>query len=140
VIATLTVEDTQSLRQNVLIGLPALLRFALGVLRVLALPIPGLNIPRVGEPLAMLYVRFMACAAGHEAALRPLIAEARVEAFRRRVTFLSVGLHERDPLRCVVASTPRFTFTSRAMATSLIMPNRVKSLVNQVPYEDFALV
>jgi hypothetical protein len=50
------------------------------------------------------------------------------------------GLHERDPLRRVVVGIPRFTFTSRAMATSLIMPNRVKSLVNQVPYEDFALV
>jgi hypothetical protein len=49
------------------------------------------------------------------------------------------GLHERDPLRCVVVGIPRFTFTSRAVATSLITPNRVKSLVNQVPYEDFAL-
>jgi hypothetical protein len=49
-------------------------------------------------------------------------------------------LHERDPLRFVVAGIPRFTFTSRAMATSLITPNRVKSLVNQVPYEDFGLV
>jgi hypothetical protein len=61
------------------------------------------------------------------------IAEARVEAFRRRFTFLSMRLHERDPLRIVVAGIPRFTFTSRAMATSLIKTNRVKSLVNQVP-------
>src|ERR1022692_2215129 len=29
---------------------------------------------------------------------------------------------------------------ARAMATSLIKTNRVKSLVKQVPYEDFALV
>ena len=140
VIATLTIEDTQNLRQNVLIGLPASLRFALGMLRMLALPVPRLSIPRIGAPLATLYVRLMACAQGHEAALRPLIAEARVEAFRRRYTFLSVGLHERDPLRCVVAGIPRFTFTSHAMATSLITPNRVKILVDQVPYEDFALV
>ena len=140
VVATLTVEDTQSLRQNVLIGLPMSLRFALGVLRALALPVPGLKIPRIGAPLAILYVRFLACAEGHEAALRSLIAEARVEAFRRRSTFLSVGLHERDPLRFVVAGIPRFSFTSRAMATSLITPDRVKSLVDQVSYEDFALV
>jgi hypothetical protein len=50
------------------------------------------------------------------------------------------GLHERDPLRRVAVGIPRSTFTSRAMATSLITPNRVKSLVNQAPYEDFALV
>jgi hypothetical protein len=67
-------------------------------------------------------------------------AEARVEAFRRKVTFLSLRLHEHDPLRIGVAGIPHFTFTSRAMATSLITTNRVKSLVNQVPYEDFALV
>jgi hypothetical protein len=90
--------------------------------------------------LATLYVRSMACVPGHETALQWLIAEARVETFRKKFTFLSVGLHERDPLRFVVAGIPRFTFTSRAMATSLITPNRVKSLVDQVPYEDFALV
>jgi hypothetical protein len=54
--------------------------------------------------------------------------------------FYPLRLHERDPLRFVVAGIPRFTLTSRAMATSLITTNRVKSLVNQVPYEDFALV
>jgi GNAT superfamily N-acetyltransferase len=140
VVATLTIEDTQHLRQNVLIGLPASLRFALGVLRVFALAVPGLTLPRIGKPLAALYVRSMACVPGHETALQWLIAEARVETFREKFTFLSVGLHERDPLRFVVAGIPRFTFTSRAMATSLITPNRVKSLVDQVPYEDFALV
>jgi hypothetical protein len=140
VIATLTVEDTQHLRQNVLIGLPPSLRFALGAVRLLALPIPGLRVPRIGEPLKMLYVRFMACAEGHEEALRLLIAEARVEAFRHRFTFLSVGLHERDPLRFAIAGTPRLTFTSRAMAASFFTPDRVEGLVDAVPYEDFALV
>ncbi len=140
VVATLTVEDTQNLRQNVLIGLPASLRLALGLLRILALPIPGLRIPHFGEPLRTLYVRFLACAPGHEDALRLLIAEARVETFRQRFTFLSVGLHERDPLRCVVRGIPRLTFTSRAMATSVIQQGRVNNLVSRIPYEDFALV
>jgi ribosomal protein S18 acetylase RimI-like enzyme len=140
VIATLTIEDTQDLRQNVLIGLPWSLHLALGVLRLLALPVPGLRIPRLGEPLAILYVRWMACAEGHESALRQLLSEARVEAFRRKFIFVSVGLHERDPLRSVVSGIPRLTFTSRAMATSFIQPGRVQGLVNQIPYEDFALV
>ncbi len=140
VIATLTVEDTQSLRQNVLVGLPAYLRVALGVLRLLALPVPGLRIPRVGEPFATLYVRFIACAEGHEAAVRRLLLQARAEAFRQRFTFLSVGLHERDPLRRVVRGLLRLTFISRAMATSVIRQGRVKDLVHQIPYEDFALV
>jgi len=140
VVATLTVEDTRTLRQNVLIGLPVSLRIAVAILRVLVLPIPGLSVPHVGSQLSMLYVRFMSCIEGCEEALRPMIAEARALAYRRRFTFLSVGLHERDPLRFVVQGIPRFTFTSRSMATSAITPDRVKSLVDQIPHEDYALV
>jgi len=140
VVATLTVEDTRNLRQNVLVGLPPSLRIAVAILRVLAFPIRGFSVPHIGGQLSMLYVRLMACADGCEAALPFLIAEARAQAYRRRFTFLSVGLHERDPLRFVVQGIPRFTFTSRSMATSAITPDRVKSLVDQIPYEDFALV
>jgi hypothetical protein len=134
------VEDTRTLRQNVLVGLPTSLRIVVAVLRVLVLPIPGLSVPHVGSQLSMLYVRFMGCMEGCEEALRPLIAEARALAYRHRFTFLSVGLHERDPLRFVVEGIPRFTFTSRSMATSAITPDRVRSLVDQIPYEDYALV
>jgi ribosomal protein S18 acetylase RimI-like enzyme len=140
VIATLTIEDTQNLRQNVPIGLPWSIHLALAVLRLLTLPVPGLRIPRLGEPLAILYVRWMACAEGHEPALRVLLSEARVEAFHRRFIFVSVGLHERDPLRSAVAGLPRLTFTSLAMATSLIQPDRVQGLADRIPFEDFALV
>lgn len=140
VIATLTVEDTQYLRQNVLVGLPTYLRVVLGLLRILALPIPGRRIPRVGQPFATLYVRFLACAGEHEEALRCLLAQARVEAFRHRFTFLSIGIHERDPLRTLVTGLPRLSFTSLAMATSVIQHGRVKSLTDQIPYEDYALV
>jgi len=140
VVATLTVEDTRHLRQNVLVGLPRSLQIALPILRALAFPIPGFKVPSLGGQLSMLYVRLMACAEGREQALRPLISEARALAYQRRFTFLSIGLHERDPLRFVVDGIPRFTFTSRSMATSAITPDRVKSLVNEIPYEDFALV
>jgi predicted N-acetyltransferase YhbS len=140
VVATLTVEDTRTLRQNVLIGLPTSLRIAIAVLRVLVFPIPRLSVPHIGSQLLMLYVRFMGCIEGSEEALRPMIAEARALAYSHRFTFLSVGLHERDPLRFVVEGIPRFTFTSRSMATSAITPDRVKGLVDEISYEDYALV
>ncbi len=139
-VATLTLADTQHLRRNILIGLPPAIRLSLPLLRLLFLPVRGIRIPQLDQPLHMLHVRYLACAEGHEAALKPLIAEARAIAFARRVTFLSIGLHEWDPLRAALAGVPGFTFTSRAMATSLITTNRVVGLVEQVPYEDFALV
>jgi len=140
VVATLTVQDTRNLRQNVLVGLPTSLRILTAILRLLTFPIPGFSVPKLGDQLSMLYVRMMACAEDCEDALRPLVAEARALAYQRRFTFLSVGLHERDPLRFVVEGIPRFTFTSRSMATGAITPDRVESLVHLIPYEDYALV
>jgi predicted N-acetyltransferase YhbS len=125
VVATLTVEDTRNLRQNVLVGVPLSLRVALPILRALAFPIPGFSVPHLGGQLSILYVRLMACGEGCEEALRPLISEARALAYHHRFTFLSVGLHERDPLRAVLDGIPRFTFTSRSMATSAITTDRV---------------
>src|SRR5579859_3473252 len=64
VVATLTVEDTRSLRQTVLVGLPLSLRVALPILRALASLIPGFSVPKLGGELSMLYVRLMACEEG----------------------------------------------------------------------------
>jgi GNAT superfamily N-acetyltransferase len=140
IVATLTMEDTSHLRQNVLMGVPKSLSFALAALQIVAAPFPGFNIPRIGRPLTMLYIRHTAFTGGHIAALRSLVCEARVTAFRRRYTFLSAGLHERDPQRAALHGLPGFTFHSLSMATSLLTPDRVKGLIGEVPYEDFALV
>jgi hypothetical protein len=48
VIATLTVQDTGNLRQNVLVGLPSSLRFLLSILRLLTFPI-GLRQQRLSR-------------------------------------------------------------------------------------------
>lgn len=138
--ATLTLEDTGLFKRNVLMSAPALLRAVLGVLRLAKMAIPKLKVPRVGEPLAMLYVRYMACEDGREEAFVPLLAEARAEAFRRGSSFVSVGLHENDPYRGVVSGLPRFTFRSVAVSNSIFTTDRVRDLIASVPFEDFALV
>lgn len=138
--ATLTVEDTGLFKRNVLMSAPPVLRAVLSVLRLARIAIPKLNVPRVGDSLAMLYVRYMACEDGHEEAFVPLLAEARAEAFRRGSSFVSVGLHENDPYRAAVSGLPRFTFRSVAVSNSIFTTDRVRDLTALVPFEDFALV
>ena len=140
IVATLSLHDTREVKRNVLIDASASLRCALALLRIAAAPLPGFRVPRIGEPLRVLYARFVACEEGHEQALQALVAMARAEAFRRRFTFLVIGLHERDPLRSLVRGIPRFTFSSLALATSLTRPERLESLATGIPFEDFALV
>ena len=87
-----------------------------------------------------LNVRYAACEDGHAPALQSLFRLARAEAFRHRFSFLSLGLHERDPLRSLMLGIPRFTFSSLAFATSLGSPARLEELAKGVPFEDYALV
>ena len=140
IVATLSLHDTREVKRNVLLGTSVSLRCALALLRIAAAPLPGFRLPRIGDPLRVLYVRFVACEEGHFEALRTLLATARAEAFRRRFTFLVIGLHERDPLRSLVRGIPRFTFSSLALATRLTIPDRLESLTRELPFEDFALV
>jgi hypothetical protein len=140
IVATLSLHDTREVKRNVLIDASVSLRCALAFLRIAAAPLPGFRVPRIGEPLRVLYARFVACEEGHGQALQALVAMARAEAFRRRFTFLVIGLHERDPLRSLVRGIPRFTFSSLALATSLTRPDRLESLATGIPFEDFALV
>jgi GNAT superfamily N-acetyltransferase len=140
IVATLSLHDTREVKRNVLIDASASLRGALALLRIAAAPLPGFRVPRIGEPLRVLYARFVACEEGHGQALQALVAMARAEAFRRRFTFLVIGLHERDPLRSLVRGIPRFTFSSLALATSLTRPERLEPLATGIPFEDFALV
>jgi hypothetical protein len=138
IVATLCLHDTREVKRNVLLDASPAQRSALALLRVVGAPFPGFRIPRIGDSLRVLYVRFVACDEGHQQALKALVSVARAEAFRQRYTFLVIGLHERDPLRSLVRGIPRFTFSSLAFATT--KPDRFDSITTGIPFEDYALV
>jgi predicted N-acetyltransferase YhbS len=140
VVATLTLCDTGRVKRNVLVHAPGSLKVALALLGVATAPFPGFPVPRMGQALRLLSVRYAACEDGHHAALQALLAMARTEAFRHRFTFLMLGLHERDPLRSLVRGIPRFTFSSQAFATSLGDAVGLEKRVEGIPFEDYALV
>jgi predicted N-acetyltransferase YhbS len=140
VVATLTLCDTGSVKRNVLLNAPPSLKGALALLRVAAAPFFAFHVPRMGQALRVLSVRYAACENGHDAALEALLALARAEAFRHRFTFLMLGLHERDPLRSLVRRIPRFTFSSLALTMSLGDPEGLEKRVEGIPFEDYALV
>ena len=135
-VATLTLADTSQLRRNVLIGVTPTLRAALALLRL----VPGVRVPGIGQPVQMLYARHLGCDPAHIAALRALTQHARTLAFASRAHFLSIGLHQQDPLLAAFIRMPGFTFTSRLSVSSLVSPDRVATLSRTIPFEDFALV
>jgi ribosomal protein S18 acetylase RimI-like enzyme len=140
VVATLTLYNTGAVKRNVLLNAPGSLKLAFALLGVATRPFPGFPVPRMGQALRLLSVRYAACEDGHHAALEALLALARTRAFRHRFTFLMLGLHERDPLRSLVRAIPRFTFSSQGFATSLGDVAGLEKRVAGIPFEDYALV
>jgi ribosomal protein S18 acetylase RimI-like enzyme len=140
IVATLTLCDMGPIKRNVLLNAPAAIKGSLAMLRLITAPLPGFIVPRIGDALRLLSVRYAACDGEHEAALAGLFRKARAEAFRRRFTCVAIGLHERDPLRSLVQGIPRFTFQSLAFATSLSGAARLPTLAEGIPSEDYALV
>jgi len=135
--AALSLVDTNDARQNVLIRLPLGLRVALSLLRA----VPVVHLPRLNEPIRMLYIRAFGCEAGYQDAFHALIQKARNIAFEERYALLAVGLHERDPLIKLFARYPKFTFRSIGLVASL--KNRrqdIDELLSGIAFEDYSLI
>lgn len=134
VVATLELFDPSRLKRNVLLGAPLITRMILGALRPMSAAFSGPPMPRIGQAVRMAYIRAFACT--DLAALTALVHRARLIALRKHFTFVSIGLHERDPLRRIVRGIPRFSFTSLGFIASM----RGHAIPDGIPYEDFALV
>jgi hypothetical protein len=138
--ATLCAFDTSGAKQNVVMGMPIILRTAMRALRLSSKVFPFWTFPNIGDVVHILYLRNAAFEDGHHHALRMLLQRVRNEAFREKYSFVVIGMHERDPLRFLVHGLPKFTFVSHGFVTSLRHDRALLAIVvSGIPMEDFAL-
>jgi GNAT superfamily N-acetyltransferase len=139
--AAISLIDIGNAKQNVLIRLPFILRILFFVLRILRLILPIPNLPEKNKPVRILYIKALACCEGYEDALTFLIQKSRNVAFKRNYHFLSLGVHENDPLRKLFTRYPKFTFKSMGFVVNLKRENNeMQHVINGVPFEDYSLV
>lgn len=139
--ATLSTCDMGTVKQNVVMGMPTLLRTIVGTIRIASKALPLWTLPRIGEAVKILYVRHMACADGHQRALRVLLQHVCHEAMRQKYSFVVLGLHERDRLQRLVRGMPKFTFVSHGFAMNLSQNQALlANALAGTPRLDFALV
>jgi hypothetical protein len=71
-----------------------------------------------------------------------LIDHVRYDAYDKHYLFVSLGLHDRDPLQSVVQWMLRYTFDCVGLICSLSGDNAAVARIRSsgVPMEDFALV
>jgi len=141
VISAITLFDTGSAKQNVLIRLPFYLKSVFKVIRALNTISPIVRLPSINEVVRILYIKSYACEPGNEEALRLLIGRARNIAYEKKYHFLAIGIHEKDPLLKIFTCYPKFTFKSMGFVTSLKdKKEKIESILSGIPFEDYSLV
>lgn len=140
VVAAIRLMDTRHLKQNVLLRAPIGINLALGMLRILKKPMGLPKIPEVGMPIDMLYIRYYACKNGSIDELMKLIEYARCRAYQKNLTFLSVAICEHlKILKPIKKKFFHLTFKS-SLYQAPLQPGPVKSDVNMLCFEDYAVV
>ena len=137
IVAAISLADPSELKQNVVINVNPLLRVLITASRWLPMPtLPGIN-----EAIRILYVDHFFYQPGHKEAIKALIGQAQVEAGNGQYHFLSLGVHERDPLYALFKGKFKFTFNSNAyLASTAGNQHLVDEIADGLPYEDYSLV
>jgi ribosomal protein S18 acetylase RimI-like enzyme len=140
-VAALTLLDTLPMKQNVVVGLQPHLRAVVALSNTLSTYLPLYRLPEIGQVVRNLYVNNFYYKPSQEKALLTLIQVARNIAFRDQYHFLSIGLHEKDPLLKHFRGLPKFEFKSHGYITSLKKNTQlVQAVRNGIPFEDYSLV
>lgn len=132
-------QDTLPWKQNIVVGLSSSMSFLLRCAKYLQ-PLIGMSaLPQLGQPVRMLYAKYFV--ASDQKVARQLIDYGRNLVYQMNYSFLSLGMHSKDPLISYVKRFPRFTFQSHGMITSL-KKNQViiNAIRNGVIFEDYSLV
>ena len=141
IIAALCLIDTMTLKQNVITHLSWTLKTILKIINIYGSIAGFSKMPELHQPVKMLYIKYLAVDGNHRSLIKPLINFARNRAFEKSYAYVSIGLHEKDPLNGYLSGLPKLTFKSVGMLLS-IKNNRnlVKKIKEGVPYEDYSLV
>ena len=140
-VAALALFDAGTAKQDVLTGLPFFLKILVGLTGAVNFIFPVARLPKINEPLRILYIKSFAFKPGHEEALKPLIRMARNMAFEKNYTFLAIGIHEKDPFLKIFSGYPKFIFKSMGFLTSLKNnAGKISDIQGGVPFEDYSLV
>jgi len=138
--AALSLVDVGDAKQIVLIRLPFRLRILVSFLRPLRHLFPIANLPEINHPIRILYIKSLACRKGQDKALDLLIQTARNVVLEQNYHFLTIGVHEKDPLRKRLTKYPKFNYKSMGFAVSLKRgTNGLLRLRQGIPYVDYSL-
>ncbi len=141
IIAVMCLSDTMNMKQNVLLQLSLKLKWVLKILNSFSKILGFSKMPLLNEPVRMLYIKYLAVDLCEKKMVKLLVNQARNIVYNRSYSFVSIGLHEKDPLHKCFTGLFKLTFNSVGMLVS-IKDNRslIEKVIKGIPFEDYSLV
>ncbi len=141
IIAAMCLSDTMNMKQNVVLKLSLKLKWILGFLNSISRLLGYSKMPSLNEPVGMLYIKYLAVDQYETKLVKLLVNKARNIVYNKSYSFVSIGLHEKDPLHKCFNGLLKLTFNSVGMLLS-IKDNRflIEKVLKGIPFEDYSLV
>ncbi len=133
--------DTMNVKQNVVTKISWKMKYLLKVVNSFNWVSGISKMPSINEPVRMMYIKYLAVNNAEKQLTKLLINYARNIVYERSYSFVSIGLHEKDPLNTCFSGLLKLTFNSVGMLLS-IKDNRslIEKVKQGVPFEDYSLV
>ncbi|MEO6315588.1 MAG: GNAT family N-acetyltransferase [Chitinophagaceae bacterium] len=141
IIAAMCLLDTMGFKQNVVTGLSWKLKYLLKGINSVS-RVSGISrMPIMNEPVRMMYIKHLVVNNHEKELVRLMIQHARNIVYKKAYSFVSVGLHEKDPLNKCFYGMLKLTFNSVGMLLSIKNNKVLIDKVKQgIPFEDYSLV
>jgi ribosomal protein S18 acetylase RimI-like enzyme len=141
IIAAMSLADTMGFKQNVVTSLSGKLKYLLKSINAVC-RISGISrMPVINEPVRMIYIKYLAVNNHEKELVKALINHARNIVYNKSYSFVSIGLHEKDPFNNCFSGMLKLTFHSVGMLVS-IKDNKplIEKVKQGIPFEDYSLV
>ena len=141
IIAAMCLSDTMNMKQNVVLKLSPKLRWLMKILDSLSGLLGFSKMPSLNKPVGMLYIKYLAVECCENKLVKLLVNHARNIVYKKSYSFVSIGLHEKDPMHKCFSGLFKMSFYSVGMLVS-IKDNRtlIDKVMKGIPFEDYSLV
>ncbi len=141
IIAVMCIADTMNVKQNIVTMISRKMQVLLKAINLYA-GINGMSkMPKIDEPVKMMYIKYLALDKADKKMVRFLINYARDIAYQKSYSYVSIGLHEKDLLHNYFNGLLKITFNSVGMLLSIKNSRPlIEKVKNGIPFEDYSLV
>jgi hypothetical protein len=141
IIGCICLQDTMDFKQNVVTRVSFKMKILLRIINLCSAVLRISRMPEMNEPVTMIYAKYLAVRDNDSELVKILVNYSRNIAYKKAYSFVSVGLHEKDPLEKIFKNMFKLTFHSVGMFVS-IKNNReiIQKVKMGIPFEDYSLV